>query len=159
IPERPHRLSRILEMFEKLEPVPLELLEPAAATVATSKRHISIPALAARAGSSELEAFIAAHLDARVPVPYKDGRKWPVICPFNNEHTTAAVFEAADGTPGFHCLHDSCSDKHWRTSGSYSKIRGSSMKNHPARGTLLPAGMTQHSRSLPYAICSTNRKR
>lgn len=37
-------------------------------------------------------------------------------CPFNPDHKgkDAAVFELADGSLGFKCFHNSCSDKHWR---------------------------------------------
>lgn len=37
-------------------------------------------------------------------------------CPFNPDHKgkDAAVFELDDGSLGFKCFHNSCSDKHWR---------------------------------------------
>jgi hypothetical protein len=116
IPERPHRLSRILEMIEKLEPVPLKLLEEHSAAVAPARSKskvvsISVP-LPSLSEMSKVEAFI--HKRFKVlsdPAPYKDGRKWRVVCPFNSEHDNAAAFETATGTFGFKCLHNSCGGK------------------------------------------------
>jgi hypothetical protein len=56
-------------------------------------------------------------LKARPPVPHEGGRKWVLeFCPFNRDHraSDAAVFQRADRSLGFRCLHNSCSDKHWR---------------------------------------------
>ncbi|MDY0280872.1 MAG: phage/plasmid primase, P4 family [Salinivirgaceae bacterium] len=37
-------------------------------------------------------------------------------CVFDESHTgkDAAIFEFDDGRMGYHCFHDSCSDKHWK---------------------------------------------
>jgi hypothetical protein len=37
-------------------------------------------------------------------------------CPFNSDHRApdSAIFEHANGSLGFKCLHASCADKHWR---------------------------------------------
>ena len=82
IPERPHRLSRILESRQASKPVPLELLrkmaptdEHAAALCATTRQTQT---KTARPGKFNLEEFIAAHLKVkRSPVPWGTrGRKW-----------------------------------------------------------------------------------
>jgi hypothetical protein len=119
VPERPHRLSRILEMIEKLEPVPLKLLEErsaAAASAQSKSRAVSIGVpLPSPSEMSKVEAFIHKHLNVLSgPAPYKDGRKWRVVCPFNSEHDNAAVFETDAGELGFKCLHDSCRGKRGR---------------------------------------------
>jgi hypothetical protein len=114
--ERPHRLSRVLEMIEKLEPAPLKLLEEcsAAVTPAQSKSKaanigVSLPS---PSEMSKVEAFIHKHFKVLSdPAPYKDGRKWRVVCPFNSEHHNAAAFETDAGELGFKCLHDSCEGK------------------------------------------------
>jgi hypothetical protein len=113
--ERPHRLSRILETVEKLEPVPLKLLEEhstAAAPVQAKSEAVSIGVPPPPSEISKVEAFIHKHLKVLSdPTPYKDGRKWRVVCPFNSEHDNAAAFESDTGKLGFKCLHDSCRGK------------------------------------------------
>jgi hypothetical protein len=106
--ERPHRLSRLLEIPAELKPVPRELLE---ALVAKAEPPKPPPR---PDGTFNIEDFIAQHLKAREPVAHQGGRRWSIICPFNEEHIDAAVFEGPDGVLGFHCFHNSCSDKHWR---------------------------------------------
>jgi predicted ATP-dependent serine protease len=48
--------------------------------------------------------------------PYAGGRRFILErCPFDSGHqgTSAAVFEDADGKPGFNCFHPECKDKSW----------------------------------------------
>jgi hypothetical protein len=115
IPDRPHRLSRILELPEHLAPVPLELLEKMAATIDPARSTNPAPEEPRGDGRFDLEQFLAKHLQAKEPEPYEGGGlKWQVICPFNSEHDNAAVFRSADRKIGFHCFHESCKNKHWR---------------------------------------------
>jgi archaellum biogenesis ATPase FlaH len=70
-------------------------------------------------GQFELEQFIREHLKVnRGPVEWPGhGRKWELeVCPFNSDHSggCAVITQAGDGTIGFKCQHNSCSDKHWR---------------------------------------------
>jgi hypothetical protein len=113
--DRPHRLSRILDVPAKIEIVPRDLLEELAATW----REPDPPRAGASSGRSQfdMDAFLARHnVKTRPPVPYEGGLKWVLeACPFNPDHrgTDAAVFQRADGSLGFRCLHNSCSDRHW----------------------------------------------
>ena len=61
-----------------------------------------------------IDDFIARHkIEARGPIPYKDGLKWQIDCPFNPEHKSpdALITVTEDGAIGFKCSHDGCSDK------------------------------------------------
>jgi hypothetical protein len=114
IAERPHRLSRLLEVPAELKPVSRELLEALAAKAVPPKARSTPP----RGNESfSVEEFIARNLpQARDPVSDgHGGRKWVLnACPFNPEHQDSAVFEAASGQLGFHCFHNSCSGRGWK---------------------------------------------
>jgi hypothetical protein len=73
IPERPHRLSRILDAPSAIEPVPRELLEELAATLKDPDPPRPGPSTAR--GRFNIEDFIARHLKARASVPHEGGRK------------------------------------------------------------------------------------
>lgn len=48
---------------------------------------------------------------------YKDGTKYILEeCPFDSNHKgkDACIFQSRNGAIGFHCFHNSCSDKTWR---------------------------------------------
>jgi hypothetical protein len=103
--DRPHRLSRLLDVPDELAAVPRDLLEAVGGQVEPPPP---------RNKNFDLKKFIASHLNAREPVPHEGGRKWVLTeCPFNPEHQNSAVFENADGSIGFHCFHASCADKRW----------------------------------------------
>jgi hypothetical protein len=110
--ERPHRLSRLLEIPPTLEAVSSELL-------AQCERVPNTPPPRAEKetfGGFDLDGFIRRYLPARDPVPHEGGRKWVLeACPFNEGHKApdAAVFQRANGQIGFKCLHASCAHKHW----------------------------------------------
>jgi hypothetical protein len=114
--QRPHRLSRMIEMLDTLEPVTLELLKAMAATIEPPKAKTSPPP--PRSGVFNPDQFIARYINAREPVAHDGGgRKWVLEeCPFNADHKApdAAIFQQADGTLGFNCFHSSCSNKGWR---------------------------------------------
>jgi hypothetical protein len=118
VPDRPHRLSRIIDAPSILQPVPRELLEEFAACYAPPAPPRSQPRSGARTGQYapfDLEGFISRHLDALPPQEYRGGRKWVLAhCPFDATHTRdAAVYQYADGSLGFKCFHNSCANYHW----------------------------------------------
>jgi hypothetical protein len=93
--DRPHRLSRLLDVPTALTPVPRELLEELAAS---APRPTAAPRPAptrntdGRAGPFSLEAVLA-KLQARGPVAYQGGRKWVLpACPFDESHTAPDSF-------------------------------------------------------------------
>jgi hypothetical protein len=120
--DRPHRLSRLLEVPPTLEIVPFELLVETA-------RQVEPPRQAPRAVYSptdngtpaiqgfDIERWIADHgLSVRGPFPYSGGRKWQLDCPFNPDHRApdAIIVQNSNGSLAFHCSHNSCAAYHWR---------------------------------------------
>jgi hypothetical protein len=125
LPERPHRLSRILHAPTAPEPVSRELLEamlqPGAILNGADANETRVQTTSASRASRvpfSVEKWIGdVHLVVRPPVAHDGGRKWLLEeCPFNAEHKApdAAIFEGTDGRPGFKCLHDSCAGYHWK---------------------------------------------
>jgi hypothetical protein len=114
IPERPHRLSKILNAPSAIEPVPRELLEELAATI--KDPDPPRPASSAGRGRFNIDDFIARYLKAGASEPYEGGRRWRVDCPFDESHRSpdAAVFERPNGSLAFKCFHNSCTGKGWR---------------------------------------------
>jgi hypothetical protein len=111
LPERPHRVSKLIGTPYPIRPVPYELLEDLVAGRASARQ--TLPSGAAADGFN-LEEFLAAHLKARPPLAADSGQKWVLAeCPFNADHKDAAVFRDTTGKLGFHCFHESCKDKHW----------------------------------------------
>lgn len=120
--DRPHRLSRILDLPAQLDPVPLDLLRVFAAE--SVSEPIKTPAAAPRryspAGSGfSLEKFLLDHAIAirRGPDVHDGSERWVLEqCPFNPAHAApdAAIFRRlSDGRLGFKCLHNSCHGKSW----------------------------------------------
>jgi hypothetical protein len=123
LPDRPHRLSRWLKIPEKLQPIPIELLEAFAKTAAEPHRPITNGSSPPRkppenAPKFDLDNFIARHnIGTRPPEPYDGGRIFRLLCcVFNAEHKDrdAAIIERADGTLCYNCFHSSCSSRTWR---------------------------------------------
>lgn len=113
--ETPYRLSEIRAAPDDPKPVPKELLQKLAANAPVKSTP---PAGQRTRGAFDLQTWLTEH---NVPIRDKvvSGGTVKYIldcCPFNSEHRNkdAAVFEQADGSVGFKCFHNSCSDKHWR---------------------------------------------
>jgi hypothetical protein len=98
--ERPHRLSRLLDIPDRFQPVPRQLLERLADRL--GQPPPPSPAMQLRGWVSVEEWIRRYGLAVHEPVPYDGGRKWVLDCPFNPEHKSpdAAIFETADGTRG-----------------------------------------------------------
>lgn len=116
IPERPHRLARILEVSDDLTPTPRELLEQLAALVPeepTTERQSD------HNGSIfNLDEWITERgLDVIGPHPWGSGRKWVFLtCPWNSDHTnrSAYLLQFASGAIAAGCHHSGCAGKGWR---------------------------------------------
>ncbi|MBI3694153.1 MAG: hypothetical protein HY238_04855, partial [Acidobacteria bacterium] len=117
--ERPHRLSRILDVPAAVAVVPVDLLSKLAAQ-APAKAAGRVLRMPQRQvfGSFDIEQFLGRHgVPFRPPVPYDGGRKFVLEeCPWDPTHRApdAAVFEGADGRLGFRCFHNSCQGRGWR---------------------------------------------
>lgn len=119
--ERPHRLSRILQVPSLLAPVTVEQLQAQAVTAApTAKpgaRPIAQPYRAPRGGQEfSLEEFLGRYgIRYRTRLAYRSGWKYQLEeCPWDPSHKypDACVFDYADGF-GFTCLHNSCHGRDW----------------------------------------------
>lgn len=112
--ETPYRLSEIRTAPADPQPVPKALLQKLAANAPVKSQ----PPKGQHSGTFDLQAWLTGH---NVPVreTVRSGGTTKHIldcCPFDPSHNKkdAAVFELADGSFGFKCFHNSCSDKHWR---------------------------------------------
>ncbi len=75
LPERPHRVARLLDVPESVEIVPIEKLQ-ALAAMAPEPQDVNDPSHEHR-GAFDLDRWIKDHnLDASDPRPWRDGRKW-----------------------------------------------------------------------------------
>lgn len=113
--ETPHRLSEIRTAPDTPQNVPKAMLQRLAANAPVKSTP---PAGQRTRGAFDLQAWLAEHsVPVRETVTSGGTTKYILdCCPFNSEHRNkdAAVFEQADGSVGFKCFHNSCSDKHWK---------------------------------------------
>lgn len=122
---RVHRMSKLVDVPAAVTPVPVALLESLAGQSdaeadATPRKRRKI-AWGTRAWDQDrMQQFVDQHLGPCEPgaaTPYDGGWKWVLkVCPFNPEHTngSAVVVLRANGVCGFRCLHNGCTDLHWR---------------------------------------------
>ncbi|HAL27874.1 MAG TPA: hypothetical protein DCP25_14210 [Chloroflexi bacterium] len=111
VPDRPHRIARILagpESSAALHPVLVEQLTAVAALVPEqprTQRHTG-------ATTFDLDSFIATVIsDTRGPLSWRDGRKWIFDeSPMCDHHDGAAfIVQFGSGAIAAGCHHDSCS--------------------------------------------------
>ncbi len=120
--DRPHRVSRILEMAERSEGVVAEyLLERLITDVAGTGRQPKSSGKQPPAGSGpvgRMVDYIARHNLAVGPAkPYAgSGNRWVFeVCPWNSAHTdkSAVLIEFPSGAKAAMCHHDGCRGKNW----------------------------------------------
>ena len=119
IPERPHRMARILEEPQDIVPVSREQMqdivsyqnEAPLADVPDDEWKHTMPAF-------DLDSWIAQYCpELGSPQPWKGGRKWIFpVCPFNEAHTnkSAVLIQEPSGAVAFKCHHNGCSGNDWR---------------------------------------------
>jgi hypothetical protein len=122
VPNRPHRLSRLLDVPDVLEPVAREQLELLAEPLPA--KQTPIPANPGRNGTAsrqpfDLDAFLRHHGIATKGERVKDGERIVFLdnCPFDPSHGSrgeVTLHVQASGRLGFKCHHDSCRDRHWK---------------------------------------------
>ena len=117
-PERPYRLSRMLDIPDPIAPVSVELLEQLAGE-APEARRTTATAAAMKVFAFDVEAWMAkvGIVVEKGPASYRGGRRWTLAtCPFDSGHTggSAAIFESSDGVLGFKCQHNGCGGKGWK---------------------------------------------
>ena len=123
--ERPHRVSQLRTVPDKIVPVTLAQLQALAKTTKPVKEssglviknhneNVSKVDITAEKVTEFLDCYKLEHDD---PTVRPNGAvMWRVIgCPFNSDHAECAVF-LSDGSLGFDCFHNSngCCDKHWK---------------------------------------------
>jgi hypothetical protein len=116
VPERPHRLSGLLDVPDPLSTCPREVVELIAAEVPAQP---SAPRLGLVGGTAyDVAGFIGkflSHLDPREGA-WKGGRKWVFgQCFWNAEHRdwSAYIVQFGKGAIAAGCHHNGCSGKGW----------------------------------------------
>ena len=119
IPERPHRMARILDEPQDIVSVSLEQMqdivscqsEDTQTDVPDDEWKHTMPAF-------DLDSWIAQYCpELGSPQPWKGGRKWIFpVCPFNEAHTnkSAVLIQEPSGAIAFKCHHNGCSGNDWR---------------------------------------------
>ena len=118
LPERPHRLSRLLDVPTTLACVSREQLAALAALVPPPLSHPAQQGRGPAAPPFDLAQWITAH---HLPVvkeePWQDaGYRWVLNpCPWNAEHTNGAAFivRLPTGAIQAGCHHNGCQGNHW----------------------------------------------
>jgi hypothetical protein len=117
VPDRPHRLARILHRPRTLEPVPRELLVALAEQAPKPAPKEPQGAVGGGDRGFDIDAFIARHsLDVDGPDPWEGGRKWVFkTCPWDAAHTNRSAFilQHASGAISAGCHHNGCRDRDW----------------------------------------------
>ena len=114
--ERPHRMSRLLGVPNEIKVTDLAYIEklanmyPQAPEKPRSYNNYN-PV------DFDIEAWMDKYgLRYRV-ADWSEGTKYILdACPFDSNHTgkDACIFKSRSGAIGFHCFHNSCSDKTWQ---------------------------------------------
>ena len=117
LPERPHRLSRLLSVPEPLERVTRTQLEDLAALL-PAPPETRAPGKESAAAPFDLTAWITAHaLSIASQGPWKKtGRKWVLNpCPWNDAHTNGAAYivRHEGGAIAAGCHHNGCQGNDW----------------------------------------------
>lgn len=117
IPERPHRLARLLEVPSEITIVSQELLQNLAAMLPETPKSEN------KAGSFykpiEIENWITGHgLTVRRTKPWQGAMVYELSeCPFNSEHNSgeARIIQFPNVALSFGCFHNSCQGNDWHT--------------------------------------------
>jgi hypothetical protein len=115
VPDRPHRVSRLLRVPPRLDPVPAAKLEALAARLPPE------PAKGAAKGGDgdfDMGRWLQAHnvAVAREGAWEGAGYRWVLKeCPWNSDHTNQSAYVVRLPGGGFAagCHHNGCSDKQW----------------------------------------------
>ena len=121
VPDRPHRLSGLIDIPKPLTAVSKDLLESLAFSVPRPASKTADATAPEYRGDNnfDLDQWIDGHgLDVDGPRPWKDGRKWVFrICPWNPDHTNRSAFivQFDSGAVAAGCHHNGCRDNGWRS--------------------------------------------
>lgn len=118
IPERPHRMSRIVKTPVELKPNNIEYFKKVAELFPEKEQPSANNNWRLQDGNFDLDEFIAKH---NIPVTKKvevaDGTRYYLEhCLFNPEHKgkDAILFKHNNGAVAYYCYHNSCQGNDWR---------------------------------------------
>lgn len=114
-PERPHRMSFIIRSPEKPVQNSKALLEKLAGLLPAPEKPQRYNNY--NPGRFDLEEWLNRYGLRYQKSDYGSGTKFILEhCPFDESHSgkDACIFLMANGAIGFHCFHNSCSDKTWQ---------------------------------------------
>lgn len=114
--ERPHRLSRVLSVPGELKATDIAYIEKLAKMYPQEPEK---PRYYNKYNPVEfdIEAWMDKYGLRYRRADWADGTKYILdACPFDSNHTgkDACIFKSRNGAIGFHCFHNSCSDKTWK---------------------------------------------
>lgn len=115
--ERPHRLTRLLEVPPEIKIVNPELLQNLAALLPEATKPES------KSGgyyqTLNIEKWMADHtISTKRTKPWQGGFVYELVeCPFNQEHNNgeARIIKFSSGALSFGCFHNSCQGNDWYT--------------------------------------------
>ena len=118
IPERPHRMARIVKTPEEIKPNNIEYFKKVAELFPEKEQPSVNNNWKPQDSNFDLDEFIAKH---NIPVTRKvevaDGTRYYLEhCLFNPEHKgkDAILFKHNNGAVAYFCYHNSCQDNDWR---------------------------------------------
>ena len=118
IPERPHRMARIVKTPEEIKPNNIEYFKKVADLFPEKEQPSVNNNWKPQDSNFDLDEFIAKH---NIPVTRKvevtDGTRYYLEhCLFNPEHKgkDAILFKHNNGAVAYYCYHNSCQDNDWR---------------------------------------------
>jgi hypothetical protein len=123
VSERPHRLSRLIDVPDSLQPVSVELLTELANQV-PGPAPLSHASPSGKLGLFDLDQWLAEHnpwfaehnIELIGPTTWNHGRRWILsTCAWNEEHRAKSgyIVQFPTGAIGAGCLHKSCEGKDW----------------------------------------------
>lgn len=114
--DHPHRMSRIINIPKIITPIETAYIKKVADIIPDEpdkpQRYNNY-----NGEQFDLESWMQKHGLRYKPTSTGDGTKYILEhCPFDESHKgkDAMIFQGKNGAIGFHCFHDSCSDKTWR---------------------------------------------
>ena len=112
--ERPHRMSRLLEVPDSIEIVGRELLEEIA--IPDQSIPLVLPN-GIKEGFSAQDFIDKHHIDTYPSQDYAGGTRWQLKqCAWDSSHTdrSACIYQFPDGRLGASCSHNSCKGLGWK---------------------------------------------
>lgn len=113
--ERPHRMSRIIGNPCKIKVNDVEYLKKLCSLYPEPEKPSRYNSYSPE--QFDLEDWMSKYGIGYRKAGYSDGAKYILdCCPFDSNHKgkDACIFQSRSGAIGFHCFHNSCSDKRWQ---------------------------------------------